>query len=807
VRPGPDLRALLLAATAVAVAAGSAQAAPQQVRVHIARKPARTALIDLALQADLSLGGDLDACDGLSPALSGRMPLETALHALLDGERCTFNLPDAHTVVIRRRIARPPSPSPPHSPLQSPPVVVRPSPLGEIVVTAPRSPGLPGRTPYAISAISGAGLDRNQLRGLADLNSEIAGLTVTNLGPGRDKVLLRGLSDGAFTGQTQSVVALYLDDVPITYSAPDPNLRLVDIERVEVMRGPQGTLYGGGTIGGVIRVATRKPDLDRYGASLTVGLSDTQGGGPNTEVEATANLPVIAGRLAVRAVAYRDTQSGYIQNTRLDLDHVNRSQRDGARLTAKLALSPGWSALASITHQSINNEDTQYGLLRLGARQRDNGVREPHDNDFDHLSLTLNGEGRWGRLTASTARLTHQFDSRYDATSAITLFGGPAGPAASDEARQVELSVTEITYATPADHSLHGLVGAFFSSGETVTQMRLGPTSAPSGIATYAERRTDKINEAAIYGEGTWEMSDRWAATVGLRVFDFKYQAQSAVTQAIGARAARLNGDATGISPKFMVRYLSDGGQLFYAQVAEGYRPGGFNTAGQIGQVFNIPGAPQRRYGADELWNFEFGAKFQLFDGRVRARAAIFYATWEAIQSDQYLGDGVGFTANVGNGDNRGLEVEAAWRISEAWEVRGAALINDPQVTKTNLELVAQRDAGLPGIATISAGATVDYHRQLRDDLTLRLVGQAAYVGSSRLTFESEPVPPMGDYLVLRASTALETAGWTLSASIDNPFNIDANSFSFGNPFILRSDPVRTPVRPRTVAVRLTSRF
>ncbi|MFH7396949.1 TonB-dependent receptor plug domain-containing protein, partial [Pseudomonas syringae group genomosp. 7] len=85
---------------------------------------------------------------------------------------------------------------------------------------------------------------------LADIGFQVAGLTTTNLGPGRDKILLRGLSDGAFTGQTQSIVALYLDEVPITYNAPDPDLRLADLERVEVMRGPQGTLYGGGTIGG-----------------------------------------------------------------------------------------------------------------------------------------------------------------------------------------------------------------------------------------------------------------------------------------------------------------------------------------------------------------------------------------------------------------------------------------------------------------------------------------------------------------------------------------------------------------------------
>jgi outer membrane receptor protein involved in Fe transport len=186
--------------------------------------------------------------------------------------------------------------------------------LGEVVITAQRYPNLPGRTPYAISVVSADGLERQALTSFQDLAGQVAGMTVTNLGPGRDKVLLRGLSDGAFTGQAQSMVSLYLDDVPITYSAPDPNLRLTDVERVEIMRGPQGTLYGGGSLGGVMRIATRKPDLDRYSASVLTGVGFTQGGGRSGELEAVANLPLIRGRAALRAVVYREAQDGYIAN-------------------------------------------------------------------------------------------------------------------------------------------------------------------------------------------------------------------------------------------------------------------------------------------------------------------------------------------------------------------------------------------------------------------------------------------------------------------------------------------------------------
>jgi outer membrane receptor protein involved in Fe transport len=736
------------------------------------------------------------------------MSIETALTRLLAQSRCGFTLPDRRTVLIRAAATGVASPPPrPSAPQPKPKPKPTVTPLGEIVVTAPRYPNLPGRTPYAISAVAGDRLTREDLLGLQDLTGEVAGMTVTNLGPGRDKILLRGLSDGAFTGQAQSMVALYLDDVPITYSAPDPDLRLTDIERVEVMRGPQGTLYGGGSIGGVVRITTRKPDLDTYSGMLTAGLSSTQGGGLNAEVEVGGNIPLIAGRVAARAVAYRDTQSGYIANTRLGLSHVNTSQRDGVRLAVKVALSPAWTATAALTHQSINDDDTQYGLRRLGSMTRDNAVREPHDNDFDHVSLTLSGAGDWGRLTVSASELAHQFDSRYDASSAVVGFGGPAGPAAFDEAKHVDLMIAEATYATPVGRRLHGLAGAFVSTGEIQIDTRLAPVGRAGGSAVYSEARTDKINEVAIYGEATFDVSPQLSATVGLRWFDFRFETTSFVDPSGQVRRFDGDDDAAGFSPKVLVSYRTDGGGLLYLQAAEGYRPGGFNTAGRIGQAFDTPGAPRRQYEADELWNYEFGAKFRWFADRLQVRVAAFYATWEAIQSDQYTADGLGFTANIGDGDNRGVEVEATWRVNDQFDVRGAALVNDPQITRPDPDFSSRKDVGLPGISNASAGLTLDYHRDLGAERILRLLGQASYVGSSHLTFDADKAHEMGDYISLRASAAIETRAWTLTASVDNPFNAASNSFSFGNPFIINQHPVATPLRPRTVAVRLAARF
>ena len=357
-------------------------------RFHVPQRSVPEALLELALQAEVSLGGDIDACHGVSPSLTGRYSLPDALTRVVGKSGCTARVL-ASNVILIRRVA-------PH--MQ--PAVAAPSiepsaeiELGELVVTAGRRVDLPGRTPYSITAIAGTELEDKGVKDLATLAEQIAGMTVTNLGPGRNKIFLRGMSDGAFTGQTQSTVGLYVDHVPVTYNAPDPDLKLVDIYQVEVMRGPQGTLYGAGSIGGIVRIVTRKPDLDARSLNLSVTGSTTQSGGLNHDLSTTVNVPILAGRLAFRGTAYRESASGYIDDINLGLRRINRVDRDGWRAALKGTINDDWSISAGLTHQSIINADTQYSTLALGRYKRGNSVREPHDNDFDERYLTLEGQG------------------------------------------------------------------------------------------------------------------------------------------------------------------------------------------------------------------------------------------------------------------------------------------------------------------------------------------------------------------------------------------------------------------------------
>lgn len=785
------------AGAALLVLACPAEAATSKVRLSLARKPVRAALLDLALQADLSLGGDLERCRGHAAAISGRLRIDEALDLILAGSGCGWKRLDGDTIVI--------TPALPSSnratPATSDPVAATAA-LGEVIVTAQRQPNLPGRTPFAVSVVSRDHVRREGLQNLGDLDGEVAGLSTTHLGPGRDKIMLRGLSDGAFTGQTQSIVALYLDETPVTYSAPDPNLRLADIERVEVLRGPQGTLYGGGSIGGVVRIVTRKPDLDETTFDFTAGLSAVGGGGLGQEWEASANLPLAPGRLALRAVGYGERRDGYIANPTLELSRVNLATRRGGRLSLRAQASPDWSLTLGLTRQSIHTDDTQYGLRRLGPLLRDNRVREPHDNHFSQASLTLVGEGAWGQLTASAARLNHRFESRYDASQAAWRFGLPAGPAAFDEARKTALTVAEITYAAPSSEHLSGLAGAFVSAGKSHMRNALLGSSGPRA---YGEVRDDDIREAALYGEATLKLSPSLFLTAGLRWFDYGVDASSCVAQGSDARWFEGDKNESGVSPKLLAGWTPLPDLLVYAQAAEGYRAGGFNTGGRLGQGLDESGEPARRYRPDALWNYEVGVKARGLDGRLQTRLAIFEADWTSIQSDQHLVDGLAYTANIGSGHNLGLEIETSWRVGPRLDLRAAVLVNNPSLKRRNPALEA-RDLAFAGINGALASFAFDYHRPLIGGHRLRIQGRLRYVGHDRLDLSSSDVRTP-DYVEGAGGLVWEARRWSLALQVDNLFDRRADSFGFGNPFNGPEDAEVTPLRPRTFSLRATARF
>ena len=284
---------------------------------------ASEALIDFAVQANISIGG-VNACRGTTAGLSGRFTVEDGLTRLLAKTGCGFRrvAPDTVRVFALSRPA-PPAPAAPGPGSRQAPAVDLPD-TPEVVVTTTKRAAMIGSLPYAVSALNQSQLEEAGALDVGDVAVQIPGLSTTNLGLGRDKILLRGLSDGVFTGRTQSTVG-------ITYNAPDPDLQLADVEAIEVMRGPQGALYGGGAISGIYRIITNKPSLDAWSGYARAGASLTNAGAPSQEYEAMVNAPLSVDQIGVRAVAYKTVDGGYIDESALRLNNVDQTVREGGR--------------------------------------------------------------------------------------------------------------------------------------------------------------------------------------------------------------------------------------------------------------------------------------------------------------------------------------------------------------------------------------------------------------------------------------------------------------------------------------------
>ncbi|ACG78645.1 TonB-dependent receptor [Phenylobacterium zucineum HLK1] len=799
------LRALL-AGGLVACVATAAEAAGARHRLSISPKSYADALIDLGIQANVSIVGTSACGRGGPVALQGRYTVEEALARLLDGAPCQFRIVDARTVRIT------PAPTPAAPPVERPPAD-QPMLVSELVVTAAKRPASLDLLPAGVSAVSRAQIAATGAGDVGQTIGQVAGVLTTNLGPGRDKLLIRALSDGTFTGRARSTVSTYLDHAPLNYNAPDPDLRLVDIERIEVVRGPQGALYGSGSLSGVYRIITRKPDPEAVAGGVGATFAATKGGDPSEEVEGYLNLPLAGGRAAVRLVAYHDERGGYLDDTPPGATNVDRTVRDGGRLAVRLRLGDTWRVDALAATQHLRSDNAQYVnvVLSTGA-SRGNRIREGHDNDFTHGAVTIQGDLGGVSLVSSSAYVHHTFTSQYDASSVDDplLPGGAFNAAPADtvvylENTRVNMLVEDLVLRSRTGGRFRWLAGVYGS-----LTLERSPSSAdifaPGAprVPAYREHRKDRVSELALYGEVDYALAPGWTLSVGGRLFGSWVRTSADVwTWAPnGPRVVAYERRFQGVSPKISLqREIGERGAA-YALISEGHRPGGFNTAG-ITPLREI----RTTFGADRLRNYEAGLKLRFFDGRMAVRSAAYFAEWRDIQTDQYRITGLAYTANVADAETFGLEGEIGYDWDFGLSVQANALLADSRVTDKNPNFTGRVADELPAVPDVSGGVIAIYQRPFRDDLVLRLVGEASYVGRSALSFDATINRPMAGYVRARLSAELAADGWSAAAFVSNPLDDDSDTFAYGNPFSFRGLRQVTPQRPRTIGVRLAANF
>lgn len=757
--------------------------------------PLRQALERFAREADLSVALDgVDLKGVRSNYLYGRMDASVALRTLLARTPFDYKFVAADAVRLVPRAARPSSKSTasPQSALDDVP----------ILVTATKREVDVQKIPGSVTAVDGEVLRQWGVRDFNQMAPAIAGVAYTNLGPSRDKIFLRGVSDGAFADRTQMTVGVYLDETPIIFNDTNPDLRLIDIDRVEVLRGPQGSLYGSGSLGGIIRIITNKPDVNRFSARLGADASFTQDGGLNEFYDMVANAPLARGRMGLRASGYYERAHGYIDDVRLGIDDVNRSVVYGGRAALRAKFSDRWTLDIASDAQSVDLTDTQYTFAELGDLSRANFRREPYSDEFRHASLTLNGDIGPAKITSSSAYIHRDIVSAFDATAALgALLDEPdaAGVYRTDDAIRTFNHESRIVSDSPG--RLQWIAGLFFSLRTEELGARLIVDSVSPAELPFVSSRRDRVRETALFGEATYEIIPKLKVTAGFRWSATKYSVSVDSGGSLNAVAPSIKDSKRrfAATPKFALSYEATDNLLLYALSARGSRIGGFNVNSPLAALGPAEaGESTATFESDGLWSTELGLKSVWFDGRMIFNAAGFYIRWSNIQTDQILPNGFSFIANAGMARNFGFEGELTARPLSWLQIASAFTVNDPELVQANPFLGAKPGDALPNIASVSAAfsAVADF------PIAANWRGAAAFdyhiVGRSYLTFAEAQSPRMGGYGVANLRLTANRDAVSGGFYVKNLFNEYANTFSFGNPFSLSLEAQATPLRPRT---------
>jgi outer membrane receptor protein involved in Fe transport len=777
-----------------------------RVSFDVPSRSLASSLTDFAIQAKVSVGfGDIASCAKPSHKLVGRFTPEQGLARLLAGTGCDFRRLDSSAFAVQ------PAARPTQTVRRQAgfPAALPNSDLSEVVVVATRQSKQIAALAYSVSSVSGNVIRDEGVRDLGDLAVLVPGLSTTNLGMGRDKIIVRGVSDGPLTGLTQSLVGLYLDDAQLTFNAPDPDLRLVDVHQVEVLRGPQGTLYGEGAMGGVVHIVSEEPDPSHASGWLAVTGSATVGdtGAPSNAEDAAFNLPLLSGRGAARLVLYHEVDGGYIDDAKpIYVKDANQSRRNGGRLSVLFDLNDRWRISGGAIVQDAATSDTQY-VSGAGARtdSRSVRVREPSDNDFRNVRVSLDGDLGWAQAHTVIAYIQHDIFGRYDASLAFPLKTG-GQPTAYDQNEHIDGLSTESTLASSPNGRVQWLAG--FNFAHTWETTRLDLTALGPPVTTqYQETRIDGLNDAAVFGQVSIPLFATVNLTLGARAFFLNDQVNSVDTYLTGQTYSGSVGE-TGMAPKVVVSARLAPSVLIYVQGDEGYRGPGINTAIAPGEKLYSTGSPQpqRLYKGDELFSYEAGVKMAAMDGHLKLDIAGFLVHWTGVQSDQLLSFGLPFTANVGDGENHGVEIDGQFR-SGGFVLNAQAVFNDAKLYRANTAFSNLADTGLADVPAQSVGASARYSWNLTDRWSLQFDTHWTYVGLSQLLLNFNPEPHMGDYITGRVAVSLVDARWRFTLAIDNPADVHGDTFAYGNPFSLRFGPQATPLRPRTLSAAVQASF
>ena len=692
--------------------------------------------------------------------------------------------------------------------------------LDVIIVTASKRSSNILDEPFSISAISGGDLADTGSTEYRDYLTTVPGVALVEAGLGNNNVIIRGLATALGGSNLSGTVVTYFDEVALNSGIRSSEVEPVDVERIEVLRGPQGTYYGAGSLGGTLRILPNRPDLFETSLTAQASIATTDGADAlDTNFSAVANLPIADGFAAVRGVIFRREEASYINNL-----ETRRKVGGGTVKGGRLALSIRPSDRFDVLFQFVKDRTEGNGTrVREPFENAGNAVRRRDDEyqtlDLELYSAALGYDFDTMRLESITSYYESSLENRLDSSlfdgNVIALAGPPQlyGLAAyniySDDRVRTDVFQQEVRLSSESDGPFQWLIGGFYSEEDLergalfVEEALFGP------IVTI--NRSNNAEQLAFFGEASYDFADDFGIDIGLRYSD--YSQFTTVDGVSGTQAENV------WTPRINLRY-QPGNQLFYAQISRGFRLGGYNGPPPNLAGINIPEVEQYfTYDSDTVWNYELGTKLSLAEGAVNLSAAIFYIDWTDIPVYLTLAGGA-YTplVNVGEATSTGIELEGAWRATPELTLSATASYTDAKL-KGGLQYSKQQ---LPSSPETMFNVAFSYDRPMNGGWDFYASGNLNYLGgyftslnedflgdvaanSLDTRFGITQQPEVGNYVVANLSIGARFGNTDVSLFIKNLFNErDAtlfNSFSYAGP------PAESFLRPRSIGAFIRQDF
>ena len=646
--------------------------------------------------------------------------------------------------------------------------------LEEIVVTATRRDVNLQNVGQSVTAFSTADIEQQAFRSTPDILAALPSVNLVSSTPGRSSIIMRGVSTGSSEYRTDSQVAVYLDDQPMTSNSTQVDVRLIDIARVEALPGPQGTLFGSSSQTGTIQYITNQPDPTGFSSQVDAELGTTKGGEESYDVSGHVNVPV-TDSIAIRAVGFYSVEGGYVDNvlgttlgddTQDNANVVEKNQNDyttwGGRIAARWQISPEWESTLSLISQYSEADGAWETDPALGDYKITRFFDEYRDDDWYQASLNVKGDLGFAELSGTASyfdrSIKYEWDNanysqwrslRYGGLSydpdyeSIYNTGVLIGTEFNDQKQ--ERSAFELRLTSQGESRFAWMAGAFFedvTDGWTLDARVPGLTGTPAwGVANdeacdgaangydvacplaetdvYYRRVFDRnIKQTALFGEVTYNLTDRWSITGGARWFEYDREQSEVYSQPVGlpilsdfegGGVNATQGKESDTVYKFATQFQIDDDRMIYFLYSEGFRLGG-NNSERAAETGFVP----LTYEPDKLSNYEAGLKSQWFDNKVQFNLSAFFMEWDQIQlnvSGSRLGNPFWLrgTFNGGKAEQKGVEMNGVWQVTPDFNIQASAFFADPEFSEDTVYPDPEEGVAIPAGTTMPVSPEEKY--------------------------------------------------------------------------------------------------